>query len=148
MAKTEKAPLPPPPPDPQAAYDALLAQNADLSASLTAAKAQIADLERAAKAQPETAGLQLQVERLKAELDKHKLQAERATHAAARAQQELKAHQGAAPPKGGRNFLYVKGDPKDPKSPRERVQAHTQLQADAQAAHLLEQGYKFRGIVG
>lgn len=154
------APEAPPPPDPQAAYDALLALNAALTQDLEAAKVRIHDLEGdLAKGPAELEPLRRENDDLRDKLSKAKAHAERSQHAAARAQQELAAARAALPAQAhvastnsghlARTFLYVKGDPKNPNSPRVRARAFTQALAEEQpeVQQAKADGYVFRGCL-
>ncbi len=106
--------------------------------------------------------LQRELEHYKAEAANYKAAADEAHASARRAAVELAAAQDElakvrrlvpagvssdpyANDRSARNFLYVKGDPKNPASPRVRVRALTQAQADERAAPQLKDGYAFRG---
>jgi DNA repair exonuclease SbcCD ATPase subunit len=170
MSKKASA-QPAPPPDLQQAYDQLQQAYAELaakSATPQAAQAQAhaergEDLERQVSERIASETLQLKRERddllerceqleAKAEQSRNAVRVAQGELAAAKA--EIKALRQQAPQvdpfvndAGARNFLFVKGNPKDPSSPRERVRARTQAQAEERAAHLLAQGYVFRGCL-
>jgi hypothetical protein len=147
----------PPPPDLAAAYDTLLKAHADVSQDLEAAKVRIHDLESQGPADLEP--LRRECDDLRDKLEKAKAHAEASRNAAARAQQELAAARAAVPHQAhvastntghlARTFLYVKGDPKNPNSPRVRVRAFTQALAEEQpeAKAALADGYVFRGCI-
>lgn len=156
---TKKAKEAPPPPSLQEAYDALHAQYQKISADFEAFKAQ------APETPTELEPLRLECVALRGRCEKAELAAEQSRNACAVAQRELAACEAQlktlasalpAPPganpydrdPSARTFLYVKGNPKDPASPKERVKAQTQRQADQLAAALLQEGFVFRGCVG
>lgn len=158
----------------------------DACVSLTAARAQIAELEKhetpeekrarlsalretrqfearfqaqleqaGATAKRETEAAKADAKHWKAEAEQNKLGAARLAKELAAANDELlklrrmvpaglSADPYAHDPKA-RGFLYVKGDPKQPTSPRKTVRATTQAQADERAAPLLAEGFAFRG---
>lgn len=152
MAKPKDLPAPlPPPPDLGAAYDALQAAHAKLQGEHAALKAEVQ------QGPKELEPLRRECEDLRKRCEQLKAQADGSRNAAARAQQELAAARASLPDAAhnaskasgiqARTFMYVKGNPKDPNAPRERVRAFTQALADQQAAALIADGYQFRGCV-
>lgn len=125
----------------------------------------MAKKDQTAKPAPEPQGapeLQRELEHYKAEAARLKGEADEAHASARRAATELAAAHDelakvrklvpagvSADPyandRSARNFLYVKGDPKNPASPRVKVRALTQAQADERAAPQLKDGFVFRG---
>jgi hypothetical protein len=158
MARNAKEqPAPPPPPSLEAAYEALRASHDKLAAELTEANAQLL------KASPEP--LRTERDDLKARCEQLQAQAEASRNAAALAPRELavceaqlKSLAAALPAPPGANpydrdpsartFLYVKGNPREPASLKQRVRAQTQRQADELASAYIKDGYVFRGCVG
>lgn len=140
----------PPPPDPAAAYDALLKLNTALQAELDALKS---------KSPKDLEPLRRENADLRESLTVAKAQAERSKNAAALAQQELAAAKQALPQHAhvattntgvpARTFLYCKGDPKLPASPKVRARAFTQALAEDQpeVKAALADGFQFRGCI-